>query len=124
MEAIHLERTQVELDANSFVQDSFVHPAQIIEPCYSINIMLSRNVSHYFVKVLVLLVCESTDRVGAVPQRGVQIEEDRLRRHYARSLGPRRETDRFSSARVFDGRQGRAADVRPSLQPPGAPSTS
>src|SRR5262245_448830 len=76
MEAIHLERTQVELDANSFVQDSFVHPAQIIEPYYSINIMLSRNVSYCFVKVLVLLVCERTDcvvRSHNVPSRSKRI---------------------------------------------------
>jgi hypothetical protein len=67
METSHRRFRKVELDANRFVEDSFVYPAQIVESDYSINITVTRDMSEYVVEVLVLLVCESTDGAGAIP---------------------------------------------------------
>jgi len=81
MEASHLRLREVELDADGFVEDSFVYPAQVVKSDYSINITLTRNVSEYIAQLFMLKMCKSMDGAGAIPQRPVQIEKDCPRGH-------------------------------------------
>src|SRR5690349_15716402 len=81
MEASQLRLRKAELDADGFVEDTFVYPAQVVELDDAINITLTRDVPEYIAQVFVLLVCQSTDGGGAIPQRPVQIEKDGPRGH-------------------------------------------
>lgn len=79
METSHIRHREIELDPDRFVEDSFVYSTQVIEPDNSVNVMLLRNMPERIAKLFVLLGCEGANRAGAVPQRAIQIKENRFR---------------------------------------------
>ena len=78
MQASDVTVRQFELETDGFVEDALVQPAEIVKGNDALDVLLSRDMTDDSCEVLVLRACESANGTRAIPERAVQVEENRL----------------------------------------------
>jgi hypothetical protein len=72
---------QAELAADGLVQEALIEPAVVIQLNNAVDVVTLRNVPEPLVKLAVLLRDKSTNCTVSIPQRAIQVEENRLWSH-------------------------------------------